>query len=71
MLARIRSWITYCDLFAVPVLLTFQGKRAFYTLAGGILSIVLALSFVIIFTIYLYHMINSPSFVSHTSTYYL
>ena len=39
-LLSVYKLVKYSDLFAIPVQLTFRGERFFYTLCGGIFSII-------------------------------
>lgn len=48
------------DLFAVPVSLTYKGKKSFSTLCGGCLSLVLIVGFLIYAGLSLHTMIAYP-----------
>ena len=51
-------------MFAIPVVLTFQGHHKFYTLCGGIVSILLYLGLSAIFITSLYSQLSDPQFQS-------
>ena len=47
--AKIAEAVRMQDMFAVPVQVTYRGKRAFNTVLGGFLSIIIILGLVIYF----------------------
>ena len=60
--AKLSNTIEEQDLFAVPVQVTYRGKRAFGTFFGGCISIILILSLSIYFFYELYGQITEPTF---------
>ena len=58
------------DFFAVPVSLTYKGKRKFGTAVGGCLSLLLILFFITYSVYTLYYMIAKPQFNDSTSKIY-
>ena len=48
------------DFFAVPVSLTYKGKKKFSTMVGGICSLVLILGFVAYSAVTMHTMIEDP-----------
>ena len=59
------------DLFAVPVSLTYKGKRRFNTLCGGCCSIFLLLSFTIYAVLDLFSLIVHPDLMGNVEKRYL
>ena len=59
------------DLFAVPVSLTYKGRKNFNTLAGGCFSVLLMLFFVSYGTWTLVNAITSPQLRSQTESFYM
>ena len=58
------------DFFAVPVSLTYKGKRKFGTAVGGCLSLLLILFFIAYSVYILYNMIAEPQFNDNTEKIY-
>ena len=66
----ILNWVRGIDIFAVPVLLTYKGQKAFNTLLGGFFTLFLIVSFLSYSGIQLYEMIAYPDQWSTTEASY-
>ena len=62
--SKILNWVRSSDLFAVPVVLTYKGQKAFNTLVGGFFSLLLTTAFLTYAGIELYTDIKYPNQVS-------
>ena len=58
------------DLFAIPVSLTYKGKRKFGTLAGGFFTILLAIGFIAYSVHTIRDMIENPELYNNTQKLY-
>ena len=57
------------DLFGIPVQLTYKGERAFNTVFGGCVSIVIIVSFTALFCVQLHRLYTDPEWLSTPETY--
>ena len=56
--------VKWADLFAIPVQLTFRGQRFFYTLFGGVVSIILMTLLAGISIYQLHSQLSNPQYYS-------
>ena len=69
-MGSVSSGIRSIDFFAVPVSLTYKGKKKFNTLAGGCCSLLLIVFFMTYGIWTLINAIMSPVLMSQTESYY-
>ena len=65
-MSRLLNLIRDFDLFAVPVSLTYKGKKRFNTLLGGLCSLLLLISFLTYSALTFHHLIAHPVLKSNS-----
>ena len=65
-MSRLLNLIRDFDLFAVPVSLTYKGKKRINTLLGGLCSLLLLISFLTYSALTLHHLIVHPVLKSNS-----
>ena len=58
----LKNFLRSCDIFGIPVTLSYKGNPTFTTIQGGICSIMLAISLVFMISIMMYDEVNSGNF---------
>ena len=61
---KVKKTISRQDLFGVPVLLSFEGERAFNTFFGGVLSVAIVVALTVGFICRLHKLISQPVFMT-------